>query len=45
VPRYAGGAARVITIDGAGHCVRYDRQDRFAAELAEFIRQNRHGAG
>jgi pimeloyl-ACP methyl ester carboxylesterase len=43
VPRYAGGPARVVTIDGAGHCVRYDRQDRFVAELAAFIDQNRIG--
>jgi pimeloyl-ACP methyl ester carboxylesterase len=36
VPRHAGGPTRVTTIDGAGHCVRYDRQDRFAAELVAF---------
>jgi pimeloyl-ACP methyl ester carboxylesterase len=36
VPRYAGGPARFTTIGGAGHCVRYDRQDRFVAELAAF---------
>lgn len=38
VPSYAAGPARVTTIEGAGHCVRYDRQDRFVAELTAFAR-------
>lgn len=41
VPRYAGGPARVTTIDGAGHCVRYDRLDRFAVELDAFVHHGR----
>lgn len=45
VPRYAGGPARVTTIAGAGHCVRYDRQDRFVAELIAFVDQDRPGMG